>query len=127
VQTRFWCLQRAIGRIDGSLRGLSQLADVFPNCLHAAADAAVQLQPVSFSGFTGILRYRRCLLPLLQQSQQSEPEIEFAAGNARVARKKSVDFNARDFICASYLRECVLQALSISGNAQRPRQGQERL
>ena len=137
MQTSCGCRQRFVGRIDGCLGSLSHRADVVPNCLHAAADAAVLLQPVNFSGFTSIQRCRRYLQPLLEQSQQSEPEIEFAAGNESAVRNNTGEnsgfvqfvsgFLPPKTICASCLRKCMLQALKISGDAQRPRQGQELL
>ena len=130
MQTSCGCLQRAVGNIDGCLGSLSHRADVLPNCLHAAADAAVLLQPVNFSGFTSILRCRRYLLPLLEQSQQSEPEIEFATGNGIAARKQfaeSFGFVQPKTICANYLRKCTLQALNTSDDAQRLRQREELL
>ena len=130
MQTSCGCRQRAVGSIDGCLGSLWHRADVVLNCLHAAADAAVLLQPVNFSGFTGIQRCRRYLQPLLEQSQQSEPEIEFAAGNESAVRNNTVEnlgFVRPKTICASCLRKCMLHALKISGDAQWPRQRQELL
>ena len=127
MQTRFGRRQRAVSRVDGFQHRLSQNYDILPNCSHLFDYDGVPLQPTALRIFPRILRYRRNLLPLLKQSHERDPEISFAARNARMREK----FNAggrRPFVelfCECCLRESLLQAVLIIDNGRQTRQRQE--
>ena len=127
MQTRFGRRQRAVGRVDGFQHRLSQNYNILPNCSHMFDYDGVPLQPTALRVFPRILRYRRNLLPLLKQSQERNPEISFAARNARVPEK--FDGGGRwpfvELFCECCLRESLLQTVFIIDNGRQTRQRQE--